>query len=826
MRITLFIVALIMLSAPVLASTVERSELWYPTSTTNPASIPASIALATTQDGTENSVQETGLASGNLYTFLQATTTQPQTVRVTPSDTITFTSYFTFGANINSAYVTVRLLVNNVVVCQSGNDGTLGALVTSGVVTTQTCSPGTNTTIPTGADIEYRVTLWAADVSGGNPNLRSAQLRWDTATANTSITIESTSPLSISVQADQTEYAQGEIVSVDGVFNEFGGIGVNSDVTVSFINPSSGVEQERNVTSAGTYSETFSLPVNAETGVWTVQVRGWYDATTTIVNTTTFEVFDPPPLVEETTVIPNLAPEGSVVTVQANVTDNLGVDSVYAQLFFPNGTLWQNMTMTGTNPYSVNFIAPSTPTGDYSVRVWANDTAGSTTQGSLEQFTPYLVRGDWADITVDGAVSDWSAIAGVTQQANAAAPPDFRLTAGYLANNNTHLFGRFDVDGAIDLAHLDNAYVLYISTTTGGSSITPQGASLPFAYDYRVVIDATCVVYDAASNPVGSCERAAQTSNLELGISFATLGIGIDDTVNVTFETADSTQRLDILPVMSSFVSYTITQEPLDLLINITTNKPEYEGGESVIATGTVSWNNGTTLSGQSVEVRFRNPSNTIMQQQIVNTNSTGGFTAQYTLTPTPALGVWSATAYAQFNATFDAQALTTFEVIEILGPQIRNFSLVRNQTAANITWDTVDAGNTSFSYGINALDNQVSDPTPKLSHSIAITGLAPGTEYQYVTQSCNVDGCSTRTGTFVTLPVDGYCTYRYAVTGVQHIPGQLRRGDIVVLECVLPAGLLENQEVVTSVVFQENSARARFITPRLLSGEREVVFS
>jgi hypothetical protein len=113
--------------------------------------------------------------------------------------------------------------------------------------------------------------------------------------------------------------------------------------------------------------------------------------------------------VNSLTISPSAALNGTTVTITANVTDRDGVSAVKAQVFYPNGTLWQTLTMTGSNPYTASITAPTSPLGSYSVVLLANDTSGGVNSGTSAQFAPYLAVSQSANIVIDGAVSEWPA---------------------------------------------------------------------------------------------------------------------------------------------------------------------------------------------------------------------------------------------------------------------------------------------------------------------------------------------------------------------------------------------------------------------------------
>ena len=72
---------------------------------------------------------------------------------------------------------------------------------------------------------------------------------------------------------------------------------------------------------------------------------------------------------------------GNNVTIEANVTDNVWVDTVKANITHPNGT-WTWLELSGSgNIYSANFT-DMWQWGNYSYWIWANDTSGNSNDTS------------------------------------------------------------------------------------------------------------------------------------------------------------------------------------------------------------------------------------------------------------------------------------------------------------------------------------------------------------------------------------------------------------------------------------------------------------
>ncbi len=121
-------------------------------------------------------------------------------------------------------------------------------------------------------------------------------------------------------------------------------------------------------------------------------------------------------------------------------------------------------------------------------------------------------------------------------------------------------------------------------------------------------------------------------------------------------------------------VSYTEGETPPVLEITVTTDKASYEAEETVNASGTFQWDNGTKLASKTVNVKFYNPSSNLMQDSNVTTDSNGLYWETYTLPSDADTGEWSVNVTGIYNSTESAEDSTTFTVTSEGGGQ--NISL------------------------------------------------------------------------------------------------------------------------------------------------------
>ncbi|MEM4375600.1 MAG: S8 family serine peptidase, partial [Candidatus Woesearchaeota archaeon] len=92
-------------------------------------------------------------------------------------------------------------------------------------------------------------------------------------------------------------------------------------------------------------------------------------------------VFDPKPAPNSTFKI------GTTIEVAVNATDNVAVDTVYANITLPNGTLQQLILALATgSKYNNSFTIPAL-TGLYNITYFANDTSGNANTTTTTNFT-------------------------------------------------------------------------------------------------------------------------------------------------------------------------------------------------------------------------------------------------------------------------------------------------------------------------------------------------------------------------------------------------------------------------------------------------------
>ena len=108
-------------------------------------------------------------------------------------------------------------------------------------------------------------------------------------------------------------------------------------------------------------------------------------------NAVIYKDYTPPQFSNITTSFVNQSDNIPFITFEVNITDNKEIDSVWAKVIYPEGTLnldTNNYTKSG-DKYTFNFSNPNI-LGDYDITVYANDTTGNPTNNNIGWFDVYL----------------------------------------------------------------------------------------------------------------------------------------------------------------------------------------------------------------------------------------------------------------------------------------------------------------------------------------------------------------------------------------------------------------------------------------------------
>ena len=231
--------------------------------------------------------------------------------------------------------------------------------------------------------------------------------------------------------------------------------------------------------------------------------------------------------------------------------------------------------------------------------------------------------------------------------------PNYDITKVSIANNNTYLFAKIFVNSNISLTDSSRYYGLFISTNSStGNQSTLGGGSLAFKYDYRLQVNgSSCAVYNSTNDNVGSCDYNNDSSQIELRVTFETLGLdGINTNVtyNVSFETGSNTNSYDFAPDSNSFIQFNAIGATGATSVTITdvSAEPHFVvNGTSINISANITTTAGASLSSKIARIRY--PNGTSYVNITLNDNS-GDIYWNDTFNPTftPA-GTYNYTIYA-----------------------------------------------------------------------------------------------------------------------------------------------------------------------------------
>ncbi len=98
--------------------------------------------------------------------------------------------------------------------------------------------------------------------------------------------------------------------------------------------------------------------------------------------------------------------------------------------------------------------------------------------------------------------------------------------------------------------------------------------------------------------------------------------------------------------------------------------------------------------------------------------------------------------------------SISKYAYVDRRGPEIRNVSIVEDLTSASISWNTDEDSTGDVDYGtLLSYGKSVSSSNPSKNHSVSITGLIPGTFYNFIIRSRDISGNIAKTinNTFTT---------------------------------------------------------------------------
>jgi parallel beta-helix repeat protein len=291
--------------------------------------------LNTTQDGTENSIG-LALATGGTYSFVNASQRNARGRLIRTIDVVNFSSYWTQGGSVNTAYATFELSYTSggvtTVICADGNRNTGGHLLpaaSTSALVVGNCTPPTDALIPDGANITYSIWVYASSIGTGNAASKTATLKWDTATANSWTNIPSVQRVQLDVTTNATSYLEADVVNASGALYWPNGTKLAGyNINLSFYAPDGSLQQQRTIVTGanGWYSDTFNLSGKYYNGSWSVNASVSYDACNKVSASRRFDdivVQCPMVITGNVTLTRDLASNGTCFTIGA---DNIVID--------------------------------------------------------------------------------------------------------------------------------------------------------------------------------------------------------------------------------------------------------------------------------------------------------------------------------------------------------------------------------------------------------------------------------------------------------------------------------------------------------------------
>lgn len=301
---------------------IPATDKWYVTSTTTTQT----PSMAASRDTTENSYQ-TFFSDYTLYNVMNASVTVTGR-KIETTDVVSFSSYWTNDAKVdNAAYATFKLYYGaaapTTLICQDGGDTTNAHVLVdaSSHLLTGSCSPSSDVTVPNGTKLWYVINVYTGNVGSG----ADSYLKWDTATADTWVQVQSINQVVINVTTNASTAYEGGTINASGELFWMNMTPIaGATINVSFYNSTGDLKQSMNVTTDanGNYWSNYTTSMTVEPGDWMVNVTGWYNSTDYATSSTTFTV------VGFGTLVVNITSQDAIVT--------------------QNETFWLNATVTCT----------------------------------------------------------------------------------------------------------------------------------------------------------------------------------------------------------------------------------------------------------------------------------------------------------------------------------------------------------------------------------------------------------------------------------------------------------------------------------------------
>jgi hypothetical protein len=143
------------------------------------------------------------------------------------------------------------------------------------------------------------------------------------------------------------------------------------------------VSMENGSTDSWYFEDTFDDPGDYTVTVWSNDTNDNWDT----LGPGTFTIIDTdPPVIDNVIASPDLQENGGYVNISAEITDDIGVDSVWIEIVYPD-TSSSNISMEKGSGNEWYLDAQYYDLDIYSFTIWANDTQNNWAQNGPETFT-------------------------------------------------------------------------------------------------------------------------------------------------------------------------------------------------------------------------------------------------------------------------------------------------------------------------------------------------------------------------------------------------------------------------------------------------------
>ena len=347
----------------------------------------------------------------------------------------------------------------------------------------------------------------------------------------------------------------------------------------------------------------------------------------------------------------------------------------------------------------------------------------------------YNATNQTLDVYLNGALDNGQLVGTVTSsQQNSTANVDIGRRAGA---TGFEFAGRIDDVRIADHALTQAQIQTDMATPLGGTTPPPSDTTSP-----------NVSLTPPASILAGTVNLAATASD-NVGV----VGVKFLLDANTTIGAEDTTSPYGVSwnTTTASNGTHTLTAQARDAANNIATSTAVTVTVDNQAPTGTVVINGGAAATNSTTVTLTLTATDAVtsVTQMRFSNNGTSFSTAE-TFAPTKAWtlsnGAGTKTVYVQFRDAAGnwSTAATDTIVLDTTAPTISGRTATNiTGSSAQITWTTNEAATSRVEYGLTTSYGSLTtlDATLVTAHSVALTGLAPNTTYNYRVRSIDAAG-------------------------------------------------------------------------------------